>query len=772
MRNYSFVESLSLITDLGIVIACAAAVTLLFHRFKFPIFLSYILAGVLIGPNLFPYSPIEDLATIRHLSKLGVIFLMFYIGIEFDLRRLSPVLAPALLAVTIQTVVMLFIGIQVAPILGWGRMDGFFLGALLSISSSMVTVAVLKDFRVLQRSYAQLTVGVLILEDILAVTLLVLLSGMAMGGRFEWEGLGWIFFLIGVFGVSVYFVGRLVAPSLLTMLHRTGSKELLTLCVVGLLMGVSVLAERFDFSVALGAFLAGSILSTSRLRSEIERATGPLRSIFSAIFFVSVGVLIEPKILLKQWETVLLLSFLVCGAKIVTCWLGFFLSGAKSELGFRAALAKAQIGEFSFVIAGLGQSLGVTHSGLMSLAVGVALFTILATPVLVSNSDRIYMRLVRNTPRGLTILGRFYRDFIDTVKSRLGGVRVLRLVKRPILQVAIYFFLLNGIIAITALMAGYIEQWTVIKEGFHVWVRSFVWLFGALACVPFMISVIRNLDVIVMMVTEATLSATAMEQIYRERLRSLFHPVIFLLTLILVGGIFLTAAAPSLPSGLALSVFLVLIVVSGVLFWRRMIYFNSQLEYRFLEGFKEDSADRDQAQRERTLREIEHKYPWSVNVEEIVLEEGAMVCGKRIRDIDLRRQTGVSIIAIGRSGVVYYDPSPEIPLFPEDRLFLLGSESQNQRARQILGIQATESEGTLMDTFEIEKIYLGREAPFVGETLAGSKLRSRYRINVLGIQRGEQRITAPLPDEILKPGDVLYVVGDQESIHKLQGEGE
>lgn len=763
---------MSLITDLGIVIACAAAVTLLFHRLKLPIFLSYILAGVLLGPNLFPYSPIKDLATVQQLSELGVIFLMFYIGMEFDLRRLSPFLGPALLAVGIQTVVLIFLGIQTAPILGWGRMDGFFLGALLAISSSMVTVAVLKDFKALQSSYAQLTIAVLILEDILAVTLLVLLSGMAIRGHLEWEGVGWAIFLVGVFGVSVYFIGRVAASGFLAVLQRKGNPDMLTLCAVGLLMAVSVLAERFDFSVALGAFLAGSILSTSRLCGDIQKATDPFRTVFSAVFFVSVGMLIEPRMLLDQWKAVLLISVLVCGAKVGACWLGFFLGGTRAVLGFKAAVAKAQIGEFSFVIAGLGQTLGVTHPGLMALAVGVALLTILTTPLIVSRADYIYASLSRHTPRGVKILEQFYQDFIDAVTSRIGGMQLLQMVKRPILQVVVYFFLLNGIIAITALLSTYVQDWTFVQQGAEVWVRSAVWFLAALACGPFMVSVMRNLDVIVMMVTEVALSATAIRQVSKDRLRSLFHRIIFSLTLVLVGGIFLTAAAPFLPSGVALGVFLALIAGVGVVFWRWMVYFNSQLEYRFLKGFSEDSMDRDQARRVRTLEELDRKYPWPINVEEVSLEASSSVCGKRIRDLKLHSRTGASIIAIGRSGHVCYDPSPETSLFPSDQVFLFGTKDQNRRAVHLLKSPAAEPPEAASTTFKIEKIYLGRQSPFVGETLSGSQLRSRHQINVLGIQRGEERIIAPAPDEVLKSGDVLYVVGLKEAIRELQGDVE
>lgn len=762
-------HSTSLITELGIMIACAAVITLVVQRFKLPIFLSYTLTGILLNPNVSSYSPIHDLGTVKALSELGVIFLMFYIGMEFDVRRLRPVFAPAVLAVIIQTTLLIFLGIQAAPILGWTTIDGFFLGALLAISSSMVTVTVLKNFNLLKHSYAQLAIGVLILEDILAVLLLVLLSGVAVTGYFEWENAWWVTFLIGVFVIPIYLLGKVVAPPLLKRINRIGSTELLTLFSVGLVLIVSVLAAKFNFSVALGAFLAGSILSQSSLCKEIEKATEPLRNLFCAVFFISVGLLIKPKLMLDQWEAALLIAGLVIVFKIVSCWIGFSLAGQDPATGFKAALAKSQIGEFGLIIAGLGQTLGVTHSGLMSLAVSITLLTIIVTPLLVSHSDRIYHLITQRTPKTFKTLGRFYLNFLDTVRVRIGTMVFLRLIRRPALQTLAYFFLLNGIILLASLIASYIENGIAIHHNYRPWLQSSFWFLTALLCLPFLIAVIRNLNAIIMIVSEAALGTSATQQFLKGRVKNIFYTFIFCLILILVGGIFLSAAAPYLTSGLALIVFLILSSGAGIIFWRKMIYLNSRLEYLFMESFNRNIGFQEAQRNENALHEICKKYPWSINVVEIKLNEDSIASGRRIMDLKIREQTGTSIIAIGREQQVFYDPSPETPLFPGDRLFILGSKAQIHQAQTLLTTRSTQSkEQTRHTTFQIEPLYLDRESPFVGETLAGSQLRSQHRINVLGIQRGENRITSPSPDEILKPGDVLYVVGNREAIRTFQ----
>lgn len=761
-----------LINDLAIVLMCAAGVTLVFKRLKLPVFLGYLLAGFLVSPNLWQQSPVRDLQAIQALSELGVVFLMFSLGIEFDLRRLRQVLGPALMAIVLQTILMLFIGSQAAPLLGWNVVQGLFLGSILAISSSMVTVAILKELGRWQKPHAQLAVGVLILEDILAIALLVILSGVAVTGSLNWAAIGGVTFLICLFVVFFYFTGKLLAPRLLDALERHGSSELITICVVALMLGLCYLAELWGLSVALGAFLAGSILSQTRLTEDIEHSTEPLRNVFCAVFFVSAGMLIDPETLWANALAIVLLTLAMQVLKVASVWLGFFLTGQRTDTSFRAATVKSQIGEFSFIIAALGQQLGVMKQGdnsLMAIAVGVSVLSTGGSIILAKGSDPIYSWLARRTPGGIATASEFYRNLLERVGKKSERAIILKLIKRPMLQILFNFFLLNAFILI-AYVANRQVQLRVGDLALSAALGLAVWLAAGLISLPFITAMIRNLNAIVMMVMDLLLSSTgATRSFIQGRVRNIFNGVIVFTVTVLLGGFYLSAAAQFLPSGTALGMFLLLIIASAVFFWKRIIRFNSQLEYLFMESFNQKIESEEATRRANTLAEIEKHYPWPVTVEEIKVPAGARLCGMTLREADLRAKTGASAVALARAGQVLYDLDPDEIIFPGDHWFVFGSAAQTQSAIKLFkdsGEAPVTSSAT--PNLKIHKLFVARESELVDETLASSELRKKHGVTVLGIQRGDKRITSPAPEEIIHAHDVLYVVGEARAVQALE----
>lgn len=756
-----------LLHDLGVVLVCAAVATLVFHRLRMPVIFGYLLSGMFLSPQLFDFSPIRDLGTIRELSELGVIFLLFYIGMEFDLRRLKSTIGPALLAVALQTFCMVNLGLLFAPILGWPAMSGFYLGAVLAISSTMVTVQVLREQGQLKHPHGQLCISILLIEDILAVMMLVLLTGVAVTGHLDWNQVWQVTFFVGVFVVSVFFLGKLAAPRLLDLLQRIGRREVVAIVSCGLVLGISVLAQKLHFSVALGAFLAGAILSQVRLAETIESATRPLRDIFSAVFFVSMGMLIDPRLLFQEWGWILALAALVVMGKVLTCWAGMFLFGQRPRRAFLASMSKCQIGEFSFIIAELGHSLGVTDERLFSFAFGVAALTILATPPLSARSEAIYDFMARRIPGPVMLFGQFYRNLLDTVWNVLGKNAVLQLVKRPFWQILIYFFLVNGIVLVAYYTAALVESSSGLSP-YSTALQSGMWILAALGVAPFLIAMIRNMNVVVMMVTDSALRGTATRQFIQGRVSNIFNMLILLLVLLVVGGIYLSAAARYFPRGIALIGFLGLIGLVGLFFWRHMIRLNSRMESLFMESFTRRSENLGDQRHESLLREITRKYPWAVNISEVLIKEGTSACGRRVLDINLRGQTGCTVIAVGRGQYYYFDLIAEVPIFPGDRLVLLGTEAQAIRARRLLEVPAVVSEVSKEPDFSLKKIYLPAGSQLDGNTLAGADIRRQFGINVVGIQRGAEQITSPRAEEILKSGDVLIIVGSSEALKRFE----
>lgn len=760
-------QSYSIINDLGVALVGIAIAALIFHKLRQPLVFGYVIIGFLLNPKLFGEALIHRTETLYALGELGIVFLLFNIGLEFDLRRLQRVIGPATLAVILQTVSMMILGMLIAPALGWDTTPAIFLGSLLAISSSMVTFRTLRDQGRIKHPHAQLAIGILILEDILGVAILVLLTGIAVTGHFAWASVWQVTFFIGVFVIVVYFFGKLVAPPILSFIYRIGNIEMLTLFIVGIVFGISVLAQVFHFSVALGAFLAGSIFSQSTYVEEIENATRPMYDVFCAIFFVSIGLLIDPSLLVANWFWILLLSLLVVFGKIISCWLGLFLAGQPSKSSFQAAIVKCQIAEFSFIIAGLGQHLGVTDPKLTTTAVGVALITILSTPILSAHSEKIHSAMARGVPEPLRIIGQFYHNLLETLFSVIGKNTLLRLIKRPALQILIYFFLLNGVVLLSYFAARYVqmqETW----GSYQVLIYSGIWTIAALLMLPPLVAIIRNFNVIVILVTEAALGISSASQTFQGRMRNIFNNIILLLILVFTGGIYFSAAARYFPSGLALLLFMGLILTFGIIQWRLMINLNSRIEILFMRSLNQRSHDLSEKRRESIMREISSKYSWPVHLKDVTVKKGTMASGRRIVDLNLRRQTGCTIIALGRDGHHIFDPSPEAPIFTGDQLLLLGSETQTEKAINFISRKVSADTTTPFTAFRIEQIYLNRGSELEGNTLAGADLRRRFKINVVGLQRGATRVSSPAADEILQAGDVLLVVGAPKDLEYFQ----
>ncbi len=763
-----------LINDLGIVLLCAAVVTLFFKQLRIPVFLGYLLAGFLIGPGFWPDTPVHDRHSIESLSEFGVIFLMFYLGMEFDLRRLKRVLGPALVAIVLQTIALLLLGVQLAPLLGWTPLQGIFLGGLMSISSSMVSVAVLQDLGRWDRPHAQLAVGVLLLEDILAIILLVVLSGLALS---QGEGeaamnMGQVLqltFVIGAFVVGVFFVGRLVAPKLLKSLDKIGSIELITVWVVAVMLGMGILAEKFHFSAALGSFVAGSVMSQSMLSERIEHATEPLRNIFCAVFFVSIGMLIDPGDLTANVGVILLLSVLVVLVKVTTVWTGLVLGGQNPRTSFRAASVKGQIGEFSFVIVKMGMAAGVTNSSWMAVAVGVAVVSSVLSLLLTIKVDSVYGVLSRRIPSGLHTVVRFYQNMLEDFHIQIDRNRVWLLVKRPITQVTFNFFLIAGIFVAASFGVGYIKDRFNADSWLGLYILS-AWVGSALVCLPFAIAMIRNVNAMTLILSEAIAANKGQSAVYqRTRMHNIAQTVATVLVMGLLSVAYVSAMATYMPSGASLVLSIVVALLIGAFFWNRLIRINNRLELLFMESFNLQAPTAVQSKRASMAQTVAEHYPWPVEIQDIAVAKGATACGRSLRDLALREKTGANVVGIERDGYVAYQPAAGTLFFPGDHVFLFGTPEQIAQAEAIFKDIGTQPGFAPRTTFNIERIYIDSHSEIADQTLASSDLRRSRGITVLGVQRGADRITNPEPNEMILPGDVLYVIGREDTIHKLQG---
>lgn len=754
------------IDDFGIVVTAAGIAVAVFYTLRLPIIFGYIIAGLLIGPNLFQNPLVKDAVAIQQISELGIIFLLFFIGMEFDLKRLQRVFGPALLALLLQTLFMIYLAQLLAPFLSWNPTSTLFFGSLLAISSSMVTVRVLRDYGRMQEASSQFTVGILILEDVLAVILLVILTGVAVTKTFDWDAAWLVIFLMGIFVVMVFVIGRALVPrALLAVCGDKTNPEVMTLVSTGLVMGVSMLALRMEFSPALGAFVAGTLLSQTQVARTVEHMNRSLHDVFSAVFFVSIGMQMDPVLLLNNLPWILGISILVIIGKVLSCWAGICMAGQSGKTAFMAAVPKAQIGEFSFIIAGLGSSLGVLDAKLTGIAFGVALTTIFLSPLLTKRAGTLYTTFLKLAPGGLVTFFDTYQKFVEGLLVGLGKNLVLFLIRRPVIQIVIYFFIINGIFIAASfglpLFNEFVAKWPML----WLWDLAY-WLVAGLLVSPFLIAVLRNLNAISYILTDALFGVRKERSSHQTHLRKMLNATILGLFLIVLALVFLVAAAPYLPDTTLAGLAFLIVTAIVIQLRSRLIRVNSQMEYLFIESFRAEIESKEEQRRSLVLDLIKNQTPWPVKIADLTLPVHSAWSGKLISDLQLRKKFGVNILALGRDYTMVYDPGPGAAVFSEDRLVLSGSPESIEKVRQAMQLQIDPKDrpAPSPEQFRLRQVYVGPRSELAGETLAGGRVRQRFGVTVIGIQRDEKRIDNPAPDFLIVAGDVLLVAGLPEKI--------
>jgi len=750
----------SILTDFAWIMVAAAAAALVFQRLNMPAMIGYLAAGLALGPHLGILHLVSGLDNVQALSELGVIFLMFYIGLEFDFDQLKKLFAPSFAALALQTALMLFIGMQTSVILGFSPVAGWFLGGTLSISSSMVSIKMLREQNALKRPHAQLAVGILVLEDILAMLLLVLLAGIAASGSMDWSATGNSALLISIFVVAVFFIGKLSAPKFIKAIETFGTTEAITLSTVGLIFGVSLLAEHFEFSFALGGFLAGAILSRSRLAERIEHLTEPLRDLFSALFFVSVGMLVDPSSLMDNAIIIGVLSAILILGKFSSCWLGLFLAGNSPEQAAKASLVKSQIGEFSFVIIAIGAQTQTLNPQLQAVASGVAFTTILLTPFLNRNADTVINGIGRICPPSLVEFSDFYQRWHSAIRISLSRNAFLKLASKPMLRLAIHFLLINGIVITAALVSELVPPPEFLDIETSVF-QQCIFVFSLLLCVPLIVDTIRNLNVLMLLFTDSALSGPNFQKFSSGPLRAVFNALILFLIFVVYGSLFLAVAAPYFPTGTAFIAFIAISGIASWALWKKLVRLHHNWESAFLRSMQTETQERITKRISDGLNKIDTRNRWDLKVESTKLPEESRWAGKSIIEIDLRKKCGALVAGIERLGLDLTIITPQTYLFPQDRIFLLGEPDQIQRATKILeeSISPEETQKERPYPFSFDRTVVPPLCPLDGLSLRDTEIREKYRVTIVGIQRENERITSPGPDDLILEGDILLLMG-------------
>ncbi len=583
-------HAISFIQDLAVIMLIAGVVTVIFHRLRQPVVLGYIVAGFLIGPHTPPFSLIHDEDTIKTLAELGVIFLMFCLGLEFSLRKLFKVGATAFIAAFLEIILMIWIGYEIGRWFGWSTMDSLFLGAILAISSTTIIVKALNDLKMKNQRFAQLIFGVLIVEDILGIGIIALLSGIAVSGSVS---SGEVFSTVGkltLFMIVALVVGILLVPRVLAYVARFESNEMLLITVLGLCFGFCLLVVKLEYSMVLGAFLIGAIMAESRQLLKIERLIEPIRDMFSAIFFVAIGLMIDPVILVAYAWPIAVITVAVVLGKMVSCGLGAFIAGNDGRTSLRVGLGLSQIGEFSFIIAALGMTLQVTSDFLYPVAVAVSALTTLSTPYLIRAADPLSAKLAGWVPQRVGRVFGLYGEWLRSIQPQGQGALLASMIRRILLQVGINLALVMAIFFSAGYFAGpiarYMGQWVSDPR----WHNALIWGAALLLSLAFLIAAYRKLKALSMLLAEMGVKPE-MAGRHTARVRKVVAEVIPLVSLLVIFLLLAALSASILPtSELLILVGLVAAAVAAVL-WRWFIRVHTRMQVALLEtlGSNQDS---------------------------------------------------------------------------------------------------------------------------------------------------------------------------------------
>jgi monovalent cation:H+ antiporter-2, CPA2 family len=675
-------HQLTFLQDLAIVMMVAGMVTILCHRFKQPVVLGYILAGVLIGPHTLPIPLIQDDGGIQTLSELGVIFLMFSLGLEFSLRKLRHVGATALIAASVEICVMLGIGYGIGRAFNWSTMDSLFLGAIISISSTTIIMKALEELGIRGDKFAGMIFGILIVEDILGIVLIAMLSGIAKTGALQsWDAILTIGQL-GVFLVVSMVLGFIAVPSIIRFVAKFRSSEMLLITVLGLCFGFTLLTVKLGFSLALGAFLIGAILAEAREIGKIETLMIPVRDMFSAVFFVSVGLLIDPHLLVQYAFPIGAITFAVIVGQVFSYMLGTYIAGHDLRTSARVGMSMAQIGEFSFIIAALGLSLKVTSGFLYPIAVSVSALTTLTTPYLIRASNPVTAWVEKILPSTLLSYINLYHHWLKQFTQGRQDNQVRRILRRIAGQLTIFMGLIAGSILTAHFLAQISMRFLPQTVQYQVFINSGLWLTAMLAAMPVYIAAYRKLKALGMILAELGIT-DALGGERKNEIRGVVANAILVFGLIAIAGSTTALSWPLLPPAQAQ---IILLVVAALLVYLLRGSFNKiyfQGKAALVGNFSKPSevvpvpADVEPIHVTHLLREA--------SLHSLVLTDTMPSAGLTPRELELKTKTGAFIVGIEREGVQIINPEADEILLAKDQILLLGSRTQLDAAILLLG---------------------------------------------------------------------------------------
>ena len=673
--------------NLALVLGVAALTTIVFRRLRQPVVFGYLVAGLIVGPHLFvPVAANPDV--IRTLSELGVILLMFSLGLEFSLRRLVRAGLPVVMVAVLETSFMLWLGFVAAQLFGWGLLESAFAGAAVAISSSTIIVKAFAEQGV-KGKVADLVFGILIIEDLIAILLLAFLTPAASGQALQPGEWGVAVVRLSVFLVVLIGVGLLVVPRLVRFVVRLERPETTLVACIGICFGCAYLAHWIGYSVALGAFLAGSLVTESGEGERIQRLVEPLRDMFAAMFFVSVGMLIDPWVVRDHAGAVVVFSLIVMGGKILAVTLSAFLTGAGTRTSAQVGMSLAQIGEFSFIIAGVGLASGATSTSLYPIIVAVSAITTLTTPWFIRSAPALAARIDGNLPRPLQTFVALYGSWIETMRARPETTAQRAEVNHTLRVLSIDALCIAGLCIAGIISATPVGASISARTGQPLIHTQAIVVIGALVlCIPFFIGLLRTGRAFGLAISRRSFPDPEPGRLDLAAAPRRAFVTTIQVTILLVAGAALAAVVqPFMPPLVGLAVLAVAVVSLGIIVLRTASDLQGHVKAAaeaIVTAIGRQSAPERVGEGERALERAYKLLPGLGEPIPFRLDEGCPAIGQRLSQLRLRGRTGATIIAISRGEDVVLVPDGHEVLQSGDVLALAGTSTAVDAAREVL----------------------------------------------------------------------------------------
>lgn len=733
----------ALISDLALILGTAGLVTLLFKKLNQPIVLGYLVAGFLVGPKTSIFPTIVSGQSINLWAEIGVIFLLFALGLEFSFNKLFRVGGSAGFTALFEISLMIVFGYTTGRLLGWSLMDSLFLGGILSISSTSIIFRTIEELGFKNMRFVSMVFGILVIEDLVAVLLMVLLTTVALTRDFAGTEMLAAIVKLGFF-LAIWFVaGIFILPSFLKRSQKLLTEETVLVVAVGLCLLMVVFASSVGFSSALGAFITGSILAETIEGERIHHLVAPIKNLFSAVFFISVGMLIDPHIIALYWREVLLLSAIVIVGKTLSVTLGSILAGQTLKSAVQSGMGLSQIGEFSFIIATLGLNLKVISEKMYPIAVAVSVITAFTTPYMLKYSEKFYGLLEKILPpKVISAL-----DSYSVISFSMSGNKewreqvrayVLKVLLNSVVVVAI--FLLMARVFLPFLLERQMEEGpakflslsaTLILSAPFLWALAFG----------------RTKQFELLLVEQGKGS----------------HNYVFLVSRIMLAvGLLGAMVAQFVPLWWALGITLWMVVVVGYVLSHKLRDIYQWFENRFLSNLHDD------VQKKHAKKSLHHLAPWDAHITEFQIPPEGPYVGQPLYELSIREKYGVTIAMIERGRLRITAPGRSESLMPYDHVHVIGTDEQLLRFKLFVESDGQDLLGTFLlqedSEYSLEQYILNENSPYLNKSIRDCGLREATHGLVVGIEREGKRILNPDSTETLQRGDLLWIVGDREKI--------